>query len=85
MRDVWKGPQGRVVAVRRITEEDAQPNRQAEPCEPGWVHAEPGDEGVVMHTSAQGAQTVRFIRSGTAITCYPDEIVPTLNAPLVEA
>ena len=67
----------RVVACKQLIEGDVPANPDAAPCEDGWVHCEPGDEGVVLSVDdySDGARlpTVRFERTGTATLCFPEE------------
>lgn len=69
-----------VVARRRITEDDADPDPNAEPLEPGWVHCEPGDVGVVeaVHDFQHGHPDVLFFRAGTLTLCFQYEVVPVV-------
>ena len=67
----------RVRARIRVLEEG--PNSSYDPnaksCTPGWLHAEPGELGTVVHADPpQVWPTVRFDRTGTA-TCVIDEEV----------
>jgi len=79
----------RVRATTRIVEEDAQPNPDAGPCEPGWVHANEGDVGEVvfvepdytvigddgkMEKEEGPAVTVRFDHTETATLVFPNEV-----------
>jgi hypothetical protein len=66
-------PGMRVRAVVRVTESDAEVNPSAGPCEPGWVHCEPGDLGTVSYMGEFGP-TVYFDRSGTGTLCDPLEV-----------
>ena len=77
----------RVRALVRLTEEDVDPDPSADECEPGWLHAEPGDCGEVLdvrNISAVGDDdgepevgiTVRFDKSGTATMCFLEEVEP---------
>jgi len=73
----WR--EGQLVTARcRIVEDDVEPDADAGPCEPGWVHSEPGDLGRVIDAEVfdDGAclPTVRFERTGTATLCGPREI-----------
>lgn len=74
-----------VIAVDVITEcgnEGVDPD--AGPCEPGWLHAEPGDRGWVEYVDASGYPTVRFERTRTATVVFPFEvahIVPMATLP----
>lgn len=57
----------RVRAKHTITEDGGDPDPEAEAFEPGFVHAEEGEEGVVESIDMQGddvALNVRFDRSG---------------------
>lgn len=60
-----------VQAIKTILEEggDGPPNPNAGPCEAGWVHAENGDLGVVVHVEPGFHPTVRWHRTGTATAC----------------
>lgn len=60
-----------VQAIKTILEEggDGPPNPSATPCTPGWVHAENGDLGVVIHTEPGFCPTIRWNRTGTATCC----------------
>lgn len=63
-----------VRALKQIVEEDIEPISDALPCTPGWVHANPGDIGVVEHIDGDGSVTVRFTESGTATLILDGEI-----------
>jgi len=73
----------RVIATRRIVEEDVPPDELAEPYDPGWVHAEKGDPGEVVGIDpviggaeeVEIAVTVRFDKSGTATLVFREEVV----------
>ena len=59
----------RVRAKHTITEDGSDPDPNAELMGPGYVHAEEGEEGVVVYIEMQGDDvvlTVRFDRTGTA-------------------
>lgn len=60
----------RVRAMIQVLEEGpgGTPNPDAKPCETGWVHAEPGDLGTVVHVEPGLHPTVRFDKTKTA-TC----------------
>lgn len=64
-----------VQALKRVLEEggDGPGNSSAAPCTPGWVHAEEGELGVVVHTEPGYHPTVRFHRTGTA-TCAVEDV-----------
>ena len=65
----------RVRARRRIVENDERASEKARPCEPGWVHAERGDEGKIVYIDEeQGLPTVRFDRTRTATMVFLKEI-----------
>lgn len=42
--------------------------------DPDWVHAEPGDTGVVVFTEPGYYPTVRFDRTDTATIVFPHEV-----------
>lgn len=81
----------RVRAIKQIVENDTKPDPNAKPCTSGWVHAEPGDEGRIVHSEPWGnlrtrgcskleidnqlAYTVGFERTGTATLVVPGEVV----------
>jgi len=59
-----------VQAIKTITEEgNEEPDPNAKPCTRGWVHAEAGDLGVVVHVEPGIHPTVRWHRTGTATMC----------------
>lgn len=80
----------RVRATKRIVESDVEPDPEAEPCYPGWVHAEEGDEGEVAFVDPvtfvrdgetgevdrldKPSITVRFDQSGTATLVLDGEV-----------
>lgn len=78
----------RVRALTRIVENDQEPDPNAEPCRPGWVHAEEGDIGEVVHVEplanlcpgeddVEGlGVTVGFERTGTATLVLDGEVEP---------
>jgi len=39
-----------------------------------WVHAEPGDSGVVRQTTPDGLYTVTWSRTGTTTDCFVSEL-----------
>lgn len=64
-----------VRALCTIIEGDsAKLNPSAKRLEEGWVHAEPGDIGVVEYIDEEGYPTVHFFRVGSATVCMPDEL-----------
>jgi hypothetical protein len=66
----------RVVARVMITEDDAEPDSSAGPCESGWTHCVDGDTGTVVYVDAtqEHLPTVRWDRTGTATICGLHEI-----------
>ncbi|MFW5968155.1 MAG: hypothetical protein ACOCV2_11585 [Persicimonas sp.] len=74
----------RVRALVQIVEDGGDPDPEAEPLEEGWVHAEPGDEGVVVDIDQAvsleegvedtAAMNVRFDRTDTVCMVLPPEI-----------
>jgi len=66
----------RVRAVSQITEGGETPgDRAAEFPARGYIHAEPGEVGVIEHVEeATNAPTVRFERTGTATVVGPQEV-----------
>ncbi len=74
-------------ATSQITESGGEPDPNAEPYDDGWVHAEPGEEGVVIDIQqavsleegveeGNAALTVKFDRTGTTCTIFAPEVVP---------
>lgn len=75
-----------VRALTQIVEEDQEPDPNAKSCMPGWVHAEPGDVGEVVHVEplsnlcpedpdVEGLGiTVGFTRTGSATLVLDGEI-----------
>lgn len=61
----------RVRAKRRVFDLPGKDN-------PGPIHAEPGEEGVVVHTEFGSWPTVRFDKTNTA-TCVTDSEVEKIN------
>ena len=65
----------RVRAKHTITEDGGDPDPAAEPFNPGFIHAKPGEEGVVESIETHGDQimlNVHFDRSD--ILCTVGEI-----------
>jgi hypothetical protein len=65
-----------VVALCRITEDGAcEGDPEAEMPHPAYIHAEPGDEGVVEDLNQEeDIPSVRFDRTGTATIVFEPEI-----------
>jgi hypothetical protein len=76
----------RVRATNQVTEDGGEADPNAEPLGPGWVHAEAGDEGSVLHIEQArsleegledtAAITVQFDRTGTVCTVFIEEVEP---------
>jgi hypothetical protein len=66
----------KVMATQTITESGAKPNPAAKNLlDPGWIHAQPGDIGVVVHVDrTRMIPTIKFERTGTATIVGPHEI-----------
>jgi len=66
----------RVVALCQIVEDGSSPgNPESRPLEGDFIHAEPGEEGVVEDVdSERGIPSVRFNRTGTATIVSDSEI-----------
>lgn len=63
----------RVKAIIQITENGKLPgDPSARPLDSGWIHAEPGDLGTVVHWHDGVWPTVKFDRTNTA-TCVTDK------------
>lgn len=63
----------RVKAVIQITESGKLPgDPEAKPLDSGWIHAEPGELGTVVHSDGGFLPSVRFDRTGT-VTCVRDD------------
>ncbi len=56
-----------VAAAMQITESDFN-------GEALWIHAEPGESGVVRQTSPEGVYTVTWERTGTTTDCFASEL-----------
>jgi hypothetical protein len=75
----------RIRATSQVVEDGGEPDPNADPFDDGWVHAEPGDEGVVLSINQAvsleegleeetAAITVEFDRTGTVCTVFAPEI-----------
>jgi hypothetical protein len=69
-------PGQKVSAKVKLIEGDVEHRPHAKPCEDGWCHALPGDEGVVLSEEEAGVM-VRFHLTGTAMLCFDGEIEPS--------
>ena len=64
-----------VIAVSLISEDGCDlVDNDAKPLEPGWLHANVGDLGVVEFVDSFGHPTVRFARTGTSTRVCSEEV-----------
>lgn len=68
------------IAMKQITESGGAGDPDATFPQPGYIHAEKGDEGVVDGVDPACGVTVRFHRTGTATLVSMEEVSFTVKA-----